>query len=59
MGAATLTTICVSMVILGVGLSAAIVPSMADMVTEAKYVRICFLKKPLKIGFSKKHDPPI
>ena len=36
MGNATLTTIIISMVILGVGLAAAIVPSMADMVVEAK-----------------------
>ena len=36
MGNATLTTIIISMVILGIGLAAAIVPSMADMVVEAK-----------------------
>ena len=36
LGKATMTTIIIAMVILGIGLSAAIVPSMADMITEAK-----------------------
>ena len=35
-GGASLTTIIISMIILGIGLAAAIVPSMADMVSEAK-----------------------
>ena len=36
MGNATMTSIIASMIILGIGLAAAIVPSMADMVVEAK-----------------------
>merc|ERR1711970_1271696 len=36
MGKASLTSIIVSMVVLGAGLAIAIVPSMSDMITEAK-----------------------
>ena len=36
MGPATMKSVIVSMVISGIGLSAAIVPSMADMVAEGK-----------------------